>query len=89
MSRTRTHTPRGKLALLRKPAQALAVLAGVMAATVVATGTPANAASWHPYQVYKEYYTCASVGAYAVNSGKAQKWKCDWDSPGYLLSLYY
>ncbi|KAB8193016.1 hypothetical protein FH608_021990 [Nonomuraea phyllanthi] len=89
MSANLTNALRGRLGLLRKPAHALAVLATATAATVTLTATPAAAASWHPYQVYKLYETCTSVGLYAVSSGKAQKYKCEWDSPYYLLSLYY
>ncbi|GAA3092900.1 hypothetical protein AB0K18_06660 [Nonomuraea sp. NPDC049421] len=63
--------------------------AAIAVAAVGLSAAPASAASWHPYQAYKNYDTCVEVGKYAVAYGKSTKYKCDWDSPYWLLSLYY
>ncbi|MFC7386950.1 hypothetical protein [Sphaerisporangium rhizosphaerae] len=83
-----THTFRGRLGLLRKSAQALALLIVAATAGVSLTAAPADAASWRLYQVYADSETCNAVGEAAVYVGKVKKYKCLWDSPGFGLWFY-
>lgn len=73
----------------RKLAMSIATVAMTTGGVLVTTGAPAHAASWHDYRVYSNYYTCVSVGEGIVDRGGARDWHCKWDSPYYLLQLYY
>ena len=84
-----THASRPRLGPLRKPALALAALIAMTAATLGLTAVPASAASWHYYQAYATSASCKAVGQFALASGKADKYKCLWDSPDFALYLYY
>ncbi|WP_371778362.1 hypothetical protein [Streptosporangium subroseum] len=64
------------------------VAAVLCAGAVIAVAPPANAASWSLYRVYASNSTCVSTGEAAVDTGYAQKWKCEWDSPFFGLWLY-
>jgi len=79
---------RGRLSLLRKPAQTLAFLIVAATATMSLTAAPAHAASWRLYQVYADSETCHAVGDVALDVHNAKKYKCLWDSPGFALWLY-
>ncbi|GAA3561185.1 hypothetical protein GCM10022419_047280 [Nonomuraea rosea] len=74
--------------MLRKPAQVLAVLIATTATAVSLTAIPAMAASWKPYRVYSTSAACHTAGKNITEPGWAEKYKCEWDSPGFLLSLY-
>ena len=74
--------------MLRKPAQALAVLIATSAAAVSLTATPAMAATWWAAEVFATSAACNKAGHNVVDPGWAEKYKCTWDSPGFMLWLY-
>ena len=71
--------------MLRKPAQALAVLIAASTAAVSLTAAPAMASSWKALEVYATSAACNRAGKNVVEPGWAQDYKCLWDSPGFML----
>ncbi|WP_424534167.1 hypothetical protein ACOZ38_28110 [Sphaerisporangium viridialbum] len=70
-----------------KTGRAVAVLIAATAATM-SMAIPADAASWKLIEVFRTSASCHAAGDAYVATHYAQKYRCDWDSPGFGLWLY-
>lgn len=77
--------------MLRKLTSTLALLIATAVVSITLTAAPAHAASWHPYATYSNAGTCQAVGGVMLQTRYrgTSRYKCTWDSPYWLLWLYY
>ena len=72
----------------RRKVSAAFLVAAVTVLTFIGTASPALAAKWFLYSVYGNSASCQAAGEALVDTGYAQRYKCEWDSPGFGLYLY-